>query len=301
VELGFANDRIPAKEEDEEAFANFFRSNAGGFGVHSHDKQHAMAYLRIYKGGNNQITKNIRAVFGPTNVSIWKFDLISNLFSKSSMSRARTNTTCIVTAIRDPVDHFLSAYNEVMHRRYVYKNGTVAQFEKFVSDFIGGPVSNQIYRSRMEELEIAHLYSMSGALWGLKKLKECHGKEAPSLTAYLPSLHDLNTEFPKMVQRHCTGLPHFDTFAKEAIHESQSDKYNFRASAKMAWEFEGATSRALCIIHALDYACFDSIPIPTLCQSVYADEEFLEKLLRASSNETGDNTSNACDREFPVV
>ena len=69
----------------------------------------------------------------------------------------------------------------------------------------------------------------------------------------------------------------------------------------MAWELEGATSRALCIIHALDYACFDSIPIPILCQRVYADEDFSEKLLRAASNETGDNTRNACGREFPVV
>ena len=149
VELGFADKRIPAKEEDEEAFANFFRFNAGGLGVHSHDdKQHAMIYLRIYKGGNNQILDNIRAVFGPTNASIWKSGLISNSFSKSSLSRARTNTTCVVTAIRDPVDHFLSAYNEVMYRRG-YKNGIVTQFEQFVSDFIAGPVSNRIYRSRI--------------------------------------------------------------------------------------------------------------------------------------------------------
>ena len=148
VELGFADNRIPAKEEDEEAFANFFRHNAGGMDVLSHDKQHAMVYLRIYKGGNNQIMRNIQATFGPTNVSFWMFGLTSNYFSKSSMSRARTNTTCVVTAIRDPVDHFLSAYNEVMYRRG-YKNGTVTQFEQFVSDFIAGPVSNRIYRSRI--------------------------------------------------------------------------------------------------------------------------------------------------------
>ena len=123
---------------------------------------------------------------------------------------------------------------------------------------------------------------MTGILWGLKRLQGCHGKDvAPNLTSYLPSLTNLDTEFPKLLNETCSGLPPFDSFKERIVHASQSDKFNFYSAAKQAWKHQGNVSRALCAIHALDYACFDDIPVPTLCQEVYSKSLFQHKVLHA--------------------
>jgi len=43
-------------------------------------------------------------------------------------------------------------------------------------------------------------------------------------------------------------------------------------------------ARALCVLNAMDYACFDHLlSIPPFCQQVYNEESFVEKLLSSSS------------------
>ena len=166
----------------------------------------------------------------------------------------------------------------------------------FVRDFVGGPVSSGVYQGHQQLLEISHLYSPSGILWGLNfLLRDCMGELAPRLTAYLPSLQNIDIEFPNMIQRHCS-VPQFDPFEKQANHISQADSYNYHAYAKQVWMEENATSRALCAIHALDYACFDDIPVPDICQSVYTDAIFRGKLLEAATTSQSEKnkTDNPC-------
>ena len=55
------------------------------------------------------------------------------------------------------------------------------------------------------------------------------------------------------------------------------------ATAEQVWREEGATSRALCAIHALDYACFTRVPVSDICQSVSTDAMFRNKLLEAAT------------------
>ena len=55
--------------------------------------------------------------------------------------------------------------------------------------------------------------------------------------------------------------------------------YNFYSAAKTSWKEQGKVSRALCALHALDYACFDDIPVPALCQEVYSSDAFRRRLL----------------------
>lgn len=307
MELGFSEDRIKLNEADDNAVADFFRFNTGGMGHVSHDNKHHMAYLTVWKGGNNQISSNLRSILGG-NGSVWPGYSMRDLFSASRIPTSKLNLTCVVTAVRDPVEHFLSAYNEVEGRNspeYMkkrsgkyrswtnpllfasYGNGTTARFEQFVSDFIVGP-----QRANHYVLELQHVFSMTGVLWGLKQLKDCSGDEVPRLTAYLPSLSNLDTEFPKLLQRTCSGLPHLDSFVKKFVHPSQSDPYNTYSAARQVWGHHEGASRALCAIHALDYACFESIPVPSLCQSVFANQQFRDHLLHAAA--TGNKTTAAC-------
>ena len=130
---------------------------------------------------------------------------------------------------------------------------------------------------------------MVGVLWGLKE--NAAGNETLSLTAYLSTLKNLDEEFPKLVNTYCTGVPPMDTSQIKFEHPSSSDPYNFYHAARTSWarsnsnnssEDGVSTSRALCAIHMLDYACYEDIPIPHVCQSVYDDEQFVTHLIYAA-------------------
>ena len=152
--------------------------------------------------------------------------------------------------------------------------GTEARFEQFVADFVESPRTVSTYA-----LEVSHVYSMTGILWGLTQAKGYRTQNPPRLTAYLPTLHKLDETFPDLVNSHCNGVPHMKTFRAKYDHVTSGDPYNFYAAAKGAWrKQEGKYARALCALHALDYACFDDIPVGTLCRSVFEDESFIDYL-----------------------
>ena len=247
MELGFPADQITAKKVDEEAFAIFFRFNVGGWGYVSQDNSQHMIYLRVFKRGNANIMHNLQGWFrkskergsGGTFLGFSRILCPASATKKCKslpniMPRIARNNTCVITAVRDPVECFISAYNEVMHRRFNPNSkrnviGSTTHFEQFVRDFVGGPVSSGVYQGRQQLLEISHLYSPSGILWGLNLLRDCMGELAPQLTAYLPTLQNIDIEFPKMIQRHCS-VPQFDPFEKQATHASQTDSYNYHST-----------------------------------------------------------------------
>eukprot|EP00580_Thalassiosira_gravida_P013179 CAMPEP_0201682026 /NCGR_PEP_ID=MMETSP0494-20130426/51408_1 /ASSEMBLY_ACC=CAM_ASM_000839 /TAXON_ID=420259 /ORGANISM="Thalassiosira gravida, Strain GMp14c1" /LENGTH=539 /DNA_ID=CAMNT_0048165779 /DNA_START=338 /DNA_END=1957 /DNA_ORIENTATION=- len=373
IELNFPKDQIVAKRIDTIAIDNFFKFNSGGIigyttsssspsaldtdGNNStkqkqQQQQHhaSMAYLRIFKAGNDQIRFNLMDTFQKSKKSGQTTVAASDKSKISDMMTMLDNETCIVTAVRDPIERFLSGYSEVEYRREVankkhkqktigsrstsitynityhtaqtthnidatvtaaaaaadgpnythWGNGTTRRFEQFVTDFIGGPQSNGLYRYKKYGIqEIEHVFSMSGILWGLKRYNDCHNNGLEdgtvtaassssyvTLTGYLPSLHNLNMAFPKFLSETCRLKLHdlAKPFDKQIMHESQSDPFHFHSAAKQVWTMQGNISRALCIIHALDYACFDMLPIPGVCQTVYEEEWFRDGLMNALSN-----------------
>jgi len=81
-------------------------------------------------------------------------------------------------------------------------------------------------------------------------------------------------------------------------HDSSKDKYGTYAAAKNVWKKGGTLARALCLIHAFDYACFYGnnngdmkgssygieMKIPKVCRDTYASDSFREEILRSSSS-----------------
>lgn len=100
------------------------------------------------------------------------------------------------------------------------------------------------------------------------------------LTGYLPSLRNLTQAWPAFLKETCPELP--DDMPEMGLagqHESSEDRLGLYRAAKSVWEEGGPTARALCAIHAFDYACFDhSDGVPDLCQDVFESKAFLDRI-----------------------
>ncbi len=326
IELGFDMNNIPNTPGDIEFIEKFFTFCKGGVGYTSLDGEHNLVYLKIWKSANDQIRKNIERVVRKKD-NQWHFDMPMKDMNKdvqdldyselwSPIPLSKRNQTCVVTAVRDPVEHFLSAYNEIEFRstdsflrangvknfqrtRYHerYENGTDERFERYVSDFVYGASSNRLFPSAPFPSNILHSFSQSGVLWVLKQQKDLMGVNSPQLTAYLASISNVNLEFPNLVSTNCLGFEEEfgKPFTKQYDHPSQQDEKGFYKAAKRVWSKQGATSRALCALHLMDYACFDLIPIPDLCQDVFSDASFIVRLLTLATSEQDSKEANTCN------
>ena len=205
-ELGFASNRVDLIDTDTTSknfIERFYTFSSGGIRYASPDRDQYMVYLRIFKCANDQIMGNLNHTLRqqPGAEVTLAMDRMTRKNIFNPIPKTLLPTTCIVTAIRDPVDHFLSGYNEMEfrntrdnvqrkgeHLRTHYSrfaNGTSARFEQFVVDLIGGALNHLN--------DISHVFSMSGVLWYLKSLEERIGY-SPQLTSYLPSLVDIDDE-----------------------------------------------------------------------------------------------------------
>lgn len=248
-------------------------------------------YMRIYKCANNQITE-------------WMNDVLDDCHSKTDLEESLElwrkdqqddpSSLCIITAIRDPISHFLSGYNEVeyqwlanysnfadpksrqkiLHNKdltYIHKTaGSKERFSQFVADFLFHPKA-------MTQGAYDHLDLMSRILPTLQE-------QELALTAYLPSLHNLTHAWPQFVQSECLSN-HHDALTEmdlSAQHHSSKDPFGTHQAAEDVWRKQGLIARALCILHAMDYACWEQLPegIPEFCQEhVYATESFVDAIL----------------------
>ena len=167
----------------------------------------------------------------------------------------------------------------------LHENATTARFEQFVYNFIRQPAT-----ARKHVLDLEHVDSMTGILSTLHELSHSHGRDAPRLTGYLATLRNLTKEFPRLSNA-CPGMPRMSSFTVKAVHPTSLDPYGFYSAAKEVWrKQEGPTCRVLCALHALDYACFASIPVPDLCRSIYSDQIFHSHLLSATTDKLANHS-----------
>lgn len=239
-----------------------------------------MIYLGIWKAAHNQIrayfSKSFNGIFDDQNIG----ELLRSIQRKGG--NESLSDVCVVTAIRDPISHFLSGYNELECRNAEndaelqnnvlydrYQSGSTKRFEQFVADFIGRPTRTILGG-------IPHVYSMSGVLSVIAKL-------GLRLTSYLPSVHNLTSTWPEFLFDACPFLPRSESSKSMQLagqHETSMDPYGFKRAGETVWAQGGPTARALCAIHAMDYACWEHLPgIPVLCRDVFTSNVFLSKIL----------------------
>ncbi|GFH62044.1 hypothetical protein CTEN210_18520 [Chaetoceros tenuissimus] len=194
---------------------------------------------------------------------------------------------CIYTAIRDPISHFLSGYNEIETRLLGSWNKTNSGKREIAPYHFRVPynqTSPGLHRKRFRgfvedllletpvfgrEVMYLHISAMSRVLIDLKKYNY-------TLTGYIPELQNITSAWPAFMASTCPNFYSVETIPSLHIggqHKSSSDLFGLYAAAKQVWKESGPFSRALCLLHAFDYACFENLPdgIPFLCQSVYQD------------------------------
>lgn len=234
-------------------------------------------YVRIWKAGNNQIRyleKSLAEHLGTVN-HLKEVRMSRKYFFRATEEEIEP---CIYTVVRDPIEHFLSGYNEIEWREserhtwpsapyhtatpYNKTNPKVLRdrFRAFVENLLvedGSFLVNSVY---------SHPFSMSRVLASLAMMGR-------TLDGYLPDLSNLLENWAKFLIKTCPGVPPLDAFPKAKLdgqHRSSQDPRGTYKASREVWAEGGPVARALCLLSAPDYACFDLLPgIPKFCQTVY--------------------------------
>jgi hypothetical protein len=271
---------------------DFYRRIPYGTGfVYKSPENKTFVYMAVWKAAHETVrewgNRRIKPLAGTYSLP-HKAEL-QNILKK-------TENPCIVTAIRDPISHFLSGYNEIdtrvlegeytsKHARmrnapkalfHRYHYGSKQRFEQFVADILSQPYT--LGWNDFDLVEPLHFYSMSGILWLLSI-------SGAKMTSFLPSIQNLNEEWPKFAYNACPDtIPENVTepFHVVSSHSSSKDKFGIYKAAKDVWSEGGPTARAICVLQAMDYACWDDLPdgIPSLCRDVFSSKNFMERILK---------------------
>lgn len=284
--------------------AKFFVGEFGGASVYMDEKNPKLTttYPRIYKCGNNQVRSMEKIVWwnNDTKISNGTYfaemplrTAVNSLYDRNTSQYKRPGEVCIYTVVRDPISHFLSGYNEADFRVIRGVNLGTKNVTTFAPYFnVSYTKSNETRRQRFTQLVkdvvsereelvqhyvYSHFFSMSRILPIMDHLNQ-------SLSGYLPSVANLETEWPKFMTKTCPEMPPLDTFPPMKTmgqHRSSKDELGLYQAAKEVWNEQGLVARALCVIHAVDYACWQNLPngIPPLCQKVFSSPVFLKAVL----------------------
>ena len=88
------------------------------------------------------------------------------------------------------------------------------------------------------------------------------------------AIDNIGEEWPRFVTETCPSASkilgnHPSPMRTMTQHKSRRDKFS-------VWNMKGPSAKALCYLHAMDYACFDELPhgVHKLCKEIYSSDNF---------------------------
>ena len=301
IDLHTREFRSVSSEGPTETLTRFFAGDFGTSIFHGWNDatgdRFVTVYVKIWKCGNNQIRwmeKKLYKHYSNGTYSMMPLPQVLGDYLPSLYNHENSNNSkimpppCIYTAVRDPISHFLSGYNEVEVRQLGEYNEKIPRSDaEYAPYHVFVPYSSEShelrkrrFRAFVEDLLLeepvfashfvySHFFSMSRVLAILAKYNT-------KLTGYIPELGNITQNWPEFMSTTCPNFPkrnEIPKMTKQGQHKSSNDRLGLYRAAKEVWAEAGPISEALCLLHAFDYACFRDLPdgIPTLCQSVYQD------------------------------
>jgi len=276
----------------------FYRFSSGGFAVAAMDgTRRAAVYVRVWKCANDSIRAWAHASFAQAPVRSGEVYYTEDTRDVVSLvkraAEAGNGSVVAVTVLRDPVEHFLSGWNEIAERETRRKDATEdirwdvqrdpeGTFERFVASLVAGvPQFPGQERGRVRSLP--HVFAMSGVLVPLSRSASA-GRTGIHLLypQAAASLHDSAMEFPALLSVAAPGTVPFHAISQQAVdanvrtHPSGADALGTYSASKAVFARSGPTAKALCALAALDYACFPDFALPTQCIPVLNHPDLLD-------------------------
>mmetsp|Transcript_20563 Transcript_20563/g.48448 ORF Transcript_20563/g.48448 Transcript_20563/m.48448 type:complete len:324 (-) Transcript_20563:332-1303(-) len=274
-------------------------------------------YVRIWKCGNNQI----RGLEEDLARHLETVDHDPNLktLHLNDDDDPGLPPPCLYTAVRDPVQHFLSGYNEIEYRQLRntqhFKLASAPYHTDVPYDENDPVLRRKRFRAFVEDLvledvafaknwQYSHCFSMSRVLAVL-------AMQGRALDGVIPDVANLTETWPGFLSETCPGTPPPEAFPdpeRHGTHASSRDPLGTYEAAKQVWYEEGPIARTLCLLAATDYACFfgdndGRMRIPRVCRSAYRDHariiqehgraNYLRYPKKKREEEDGDDASSA--------
>jgi hypothetical protein len=271
----------------------FFRLSQGGWAFSASriaaDEEHVnIAYIRQFKCATGQLH-----AYGVEQLARTG-GRIRHYAAGQHFRRVLSSATCVLMVVRDPVEHFLSGYNEV-ETRMVNGSGYAHSGEMlplpFAQRLVGSPERFADFFIDLLTIGVdhhhdppdwfthdllPHVLPLTGALHEVREAQRLR-KTTPSRgKLVVVPLSEVELEVPRQLRQKC-AVPRAPPMQQAGQRPSSRDPTGAYAAARKVWNKGGDIAKALCALHAFDYACFAHLlPPPPACHEVFGDPTLLQ-------------------------
>lgn len=256
--------------------------------------QSLVVFQAVWKCANTQARKFLRGML--VDQSLPHVGLESDIPNERDVQRFITHAEaahphlqkCGVVLLRDPISHFLSGYNHIEHQRWDriragnktgsswkrddglrHVNMSIGE-KRFVA-FVRGLIEGEWERNHVYygAPSYHHVSLMSGMLPHLHNVLATAPQGPSKVRISYGDSTRIMEELPRLLRDACgldaAGIPEMELMGQ---HNSSNDALgSYQAAQNVVMSGPSPTLDALCIIHAMDYACFhDQFEVPLMCR-----------------------------------